>query len=456
MPGSPPPDAQGGKHRGIEVRPEAVRHARLEAGLSLAEVAGGEMTRAAIHLVETGKMRPSIRTLELIARQTGRPISHFLPDGGATEDQRRGRDQLEALIRTEDFPAAAELGSSLLLQSLPPVLEADVQLYVGRAYVRLNAGRSAWPHLARARELFHQVRDQRMIAEALAQEACALFLCDDPRTLSRAVQAVDACEALRPVPTALHVRTLIHLAACYNRWEDPQRAVEAYERALDIARSEPNIRYLAMIHDGLGLTYQRLGRFSTALTHARRAHALYNGTMDVTDLVRAEHNLGFLLLRQGELDAAAAHLEQSLTLCDERGLARFLRGRILCSLSELHIERGELEPAETRLREALRVADENGERLYQATARHLLGRLHLRRGRPAAANEAFAAAIGIFEELELAERLSECHGEYAEALGSQGRLEDAIEHWRAATAAARRWATKSRGPAALLEEAARS
>src|ERR1700730_17556641 len=103
MPGSL--SVPNGRHKGIEVLPEAVRRARAEAGLSLAQVAEGEVTRAAIHMVETGKMRPSMRTLQLIARKTKRPISFFLANGGATDDQRRAREELERLVSTEDFPA---------------------------------------------------------------------------------------------------------------------------------------------------------------------------------------------------------------------------------------------------------------------------------------------------------------------------------------------------------------
>ncbi|HSR24357.1 MAG TPA: helix-turn-helix transcriptional regulator, partial [Candidatus Eisenbacteria bacterium] len=82
------------KPKGIAIRPEAVRQARIEKGLSLAEVAGGEVTRATIHLVEAGKMRPSMRTLQLIAQRTGRPVSHFIAGQQGSEEQRAARDEL--------------------------------------------------------------------------------------------------------------------------------------------------------------------------------------------------------------------------------------------------------------------------------------------------------------------------------------------------------------------------
>lgn len=68
----------GQRRIGVSVIPERVRQARKEAGLSLAEVAGGEVTRVAIWYIETGRTRPSLATLRLIAERTGKPIEFFM------------------------------------------------------------------------------------------------------------------------------------------------------------------------------------------------------------------------------------------------------------------------------------------------------------------------------------------------------------------------------------------
>jgi transcriptional regulator with XRE-family HTH domain len=62
----------------VAVIPERIRQARLERGLSLAQVAGQEVSRAFIHLVEQGVARPSLPVLELIAARTGKPPNYFL------------------------------------------------------------------------------------------------------------------------------------------------------------------------------------------------------------------------------------------------------------------------------------------------------------------------------------------------------------------------------------------
>ena len=64
--------------QGLAVDPARVREARLEAGLSLAQLAGDDVSRTFIHFIEHGRSRPSKSVLALIARRTGKPVSYFL------------------------------------------------------------------------------------------------------------------------------------------------------------------------------------------------------------------------------------------------------------------------------------------------------------------------------------------------------------------------------------------
>src|SRR5579872_1445361 len=84
---------------GVNVRQGAVKQARLESGLSLAQLGKGHVTAPAIYLIETGRTRPSLPTLEHIARRTGKPIEFFLADpGGVTDEMQAGLIELEGLV----------------------------------------------------------------------------------------------------------------------------------------------------------------------------------------------------------------------------------------------------------------------------------------------------------------------------------------------------------------------
>src|SRR5579859_4544095 len=74
-----------GRRKGVSIKPGTVKQARLEAGLSLGQVARDDISRTAIYFVETGKAKPSMETLALIAQRTGRPIEFFLEPASPAE-----------------------------------------------------------------------------------------------------------------------------------------------------------------------------------------------------------------------------------------------------------------------------------------------------------------------------------------------------------------------------------
>jgi transcriptional regulator with XRE-family HTH domain len=81
------------------VNPLRVRQARLEKGLTLAEVAGNDVTRAFISEIEHGKSRPSEPVLKLIAARTGKPMSYFLGRVSPSEPVRELAIELERVAR---------------------------------------------------------------------------------------------------------------------------------------------------------------------------------------------------------------------------------------------------------------------------------------------------------------------------------------------------------------------
>ena len=100
---------------GVNLKQGVVKQARLEAGLSLAQLGKGHVTAPAIYLIETGRTRPSLPTLEHIARRTGKPVEYFLADpGGATDETHAGLLQLESLCAAGRFAEAAAVGRKLL------------------------------------------------------------------------------------------------------------------------------------------------------------------------------------------------------------------------------------------------------------------------------------------------------------------------------------------------------
>src|SRR6202049_5403476 len=100
---------------GVTIKPGSVKQARQEAGMSLAQVGKGRVTAPAIYLIETGRTRPSLPTLEHIAQRTGKPVEFFLADpAGTTDEAQTSLADLEAMVGDGRFTEAMPLGGSLL------------------------------------------------------------------------------------------------------------------------------------------------------------------------------------------------------------------------------------------------------------------------------------------------------------------------------------------------------
>src|ERR1700682_3834866 len=207
-----------GRRKGVAVREGSVRQARLEARLSLAQVAADQLSRTAIHLIENDRVKPSLETLRLIARKTQKPIEFFLldPDGqpDLTEPQRELRE-LERLTLVRDFAAVVKLGLALLPKKWSRDDAALVHFYLGRAYCRLVKPKEALMHLPMAREHCERQDDEWSAVDALDWEASAWGLLDDPKAMLLANQALDRCRKLVPRPPQLEARLLGHLAKLF-------------------------------------------------------------------------------------------------------------------------------------------------------------------------------------------------------------------------------------------------
>jgi len=112
-----------------------VHQARVAAGLSLAQLAGDQVSRTFIHLVEHGRARPSPKVLELIARRTGRPVDYFL---GVAAAQSHSNDDLASALtdlasRVKQFAATNPL-NKLEREAMTTV---EVSLHQGAVLARL-------------------------------------------------------------------------------------------------------------------------------------------------------------------------------------------------------------------------------------------------------------------------------------------------------------------------------
>jgi tetratricopeptide (TPR) repeat protein len=424
---------------GIDIRPGSVKAARLEAGLSLAQVAGSQLTRAAIYLVETGRARPSRRTLKLISARTGKPIEFFriseVNGAGAASrvtelDPRLA--EIEAMVASARFKPAIAASRRLLatVGSADSALQARIRLRMGEAQLETGRTADALASLRLARDIL-AATDQELLAECLDLIGVALKRLEDRDALAAYKEALRLCRQAAPGRKELEARILGHIGAAYTSTHDWQAAIEHYEMALAAAGNIRDIGFLERMYNDIGLVELEADHLTAAFGYFQKALALAEVRHEPAVIARIENNIGSVLVSLGETEPAEAHLARSLEICDSIGLDAG-RGHVLCSLAELEVERGRLDPARRHAAEAVAVTERGGETLTQAFAHQLSGRIAELAGDKTSADASFQRAIGLLAGQHAPRRLMECHLAYANVLEARGNFKDALSHSREA------------------------
>jgi tetratricopeptide (TPR) repeat protein len=414
-----------------------VKQARLEVGLSLAQLGKGHVTAPAIYLIENGRTRPSLPTLEHIARRTGKPVEFFLAEpGGSADDSQTKVIELEAMVAEGRAADAIALGESLLDRSSLAFRLGRIRFLLAQAYLAAAQPERAAALLEAARAHFEAVNDGVMLADCTGVQAALAVAMQSKDAVALAERALEICRGLNPVPPPTEARLLGILAGARAAEGDWDGAAATYEEAIRAGGPMFDLRRAAHVYGDLGTALQRAGEIDMASRYLTRSVALLEVLRDRASLARAENNLALVLMRRQDYAGAREHLERSVALSDEADL-EFGKSKALLSQSELVLLEGDVERAQELAGQALELAGRAEDRETLAEAHEWLGRIADRLGEHAAADRQFEDAIRGFEVLGLRERLLQSHGVFAEILERRGELARAYVHMKEALQASR-------------------
>jgi tetratricopeptide (TPR) repeat protein/DNA-binding XRE family transcriptional regulator len=434
-----------GRRRGVEIKAGTVKQARADAGLSLAQVAGGQISRTAIYFVETGKAKPSMETLKLIAERTGRPLDYFLSQPSTMEARSTaGTTEIEHLITVGNPAAALVAGEALLATESDPEIGAQVLFLMSTAHLRLAQWVPARRLASNARGHFERSGDLLMTAECLGNEASAAYMMQDPGALAIAEGALATCRSLNPVPRMTESRMLAILASVHTVNHHWEAAIKAFQQAIEAGDVIQDLRRLSIMYAGLSQSYTELNNFDQAAHYAQRAMTIHETLNDRLSLARTENNLGLLMVQAGDSARARSHLERSVARFEEVGVETG-KAAVLLSIAELELAESRPEAAHRRAHEALELATRLSEETYISDAHIWLGMTAAARGDQPGADAEFAAAIDVLERLGFpAERSRRAYAFYAEILEARGDVTGAVNQLKRALASSGRWINESR------------
>lgn len=408
---------------------ERVRVARREAGLTQGEVAGADLTKGFISQVESGQVRPSIRSLQIIAARLGRPLDYFLGDEPLADSKRRTFHRLaaEAALERSDWPeAVAHASHARELSVTRPTRAQAIRLHAAAA---LGAGQTetAFELVTEALALLDPSGDGEETCRLLylrgAAYVQACHLVGASEAFERARDLLERAEITDP---RLRARVAVALGTCYRRLGRPTKALEAYEQGQAIASRASELRLAAQGLMGVAVSHYDAGELDGAIASYERALKLFERAADSAFELSVLQSLAAVHVELGALAQARALAEQVRVRAEMIGANDWLpiADTILARIALAEGRAAEALALATGAERALAAA---GDRRQQADALRVIGAASGALGRGAAADRAYRTAIDTLGALGDRVDLGTVATEYSRLLRSRGEIEAAFE-----------------------------
>src|SRR5438132_459980 len=407
---------------------ERVRSARRDAGLSQAQLAGDELTKGFISQIESGLVRPSIRSLQHIASKLGRSLDYFIADEplAATKRVTFHRLAAEAAVERLDWSVAqAESTAGLSVATEPTERAAFLRLLASAA---LNQGRreEAFDRVTEGLALLDVAKQPLDVARLLYVRGLAYGDAGQLVASTEAFETVrDIVERYEILDPRLRARVAVALGTTYRRLGRTTKAIASYETALATASRANELKLAAQGFMGIAVSHFDAGDLDAAIGSYERALELFERVADTSFELHVRQSLASIHFQQGHVAQARDLADRTIVRAAEVGddhwgaVAQVVRARVLLS-------DGDAAEAKRLARQAERVLTSVGDQIQRAHALRVVAAASEARGETADADRAFKQAIELLSSIDDRADLSLAASEYSKVLRARGSIDEAF------------------------------
>jgi class 3 adenylate cyclase/tetratricopeptide (TPR) repeat protein len=211
----------------------------------------------------------------------------------------------------------------------------------------------------------------------------------------------------------------------YSRGETA-RAIAYYQQAAALYGSVNNIQGQAMSLNGIGTTYQEMGRWNDAKENLIRAREVFARTGDELHKAIADNNIGELYRQQGQLKEALRYYTAALASIQQMGGSKYVIAVLHMNLGATHVRMRDAANAMRHLQESRSIFDAIQARDFLAELYGYLAECACIEHRHAAATEIGLQGLSLARELAMKTEEGKCLrilGDIAMAAGDRAGAE---------------------------------
>jgi CHAT domain-containing protein/tetratricopeptide (TPR) repeat protein len=338
---------------------------------------GFEFGRETLTLSAAGRYRIEIRpatprNAHLTILMSLKPLS--LQAAPTWQEAELAATQAKRSKTTTDYTASLKLWQAMEESSAV----ARTWLMLGDANYNVGDFRRALENYEQALEICRSNNDLRCAAEAANNSGNdASKLGQFNESLSRLQEAVKDWQELS-LPNRVG-QTFSNLGNLFRHSADFDQAISMYDRARTLLRNREPIAY-AIVLSNLGLCYMDVGQLDKAQIYFQMAIHGETGIKEAeNDLILSHMHLGRNLMLEGRFHEALPILERTVAEAASRS-NRETRAYTLNNLGQLLWRLNQNDAAESRLKSALELHRGLGDKRGEAVALHYLGLIARKRG----------------------------------------------------------------------------
>jgi transcriptional regulator with XRE-family HTH domain len=294
-----------------------IRSLRTARGLTQAQLAEPQYTKAYISMLESGRTRASMKALEHIAGRLGVQPSDLL--GGASSPAAPQYDLLEARRLVEEGHPKEAVA---ILESLDEGLTPGDQLvrlrYLAAAYTANDQAKQAFPIVERAQrmaELLGDEEEQVRLKSVLAAGYARTYAYEDAARLFR--ECVQACDEGIVSDPMFQFRRLSDLATTLTNQRQAKQAMPIFERAIALADQFGDKPSVARMYAALAAAHHDQGDVELAIRYNQRSLQSFEELNALEQVACTLDNIAVLYAEYGNRERARESLARGARIATE-------------------------------------------------------------------------------------------------------------------------------------------
>ncbi|MCA1683261.1 MAG: tetratricopeptide repeat protein [Actinobacteria bacterium] len=294
-----------------------IRSLRTARGLTQAQLAEPQYTKAYISMLESGRTRASMKALEHIAGRLGVQPSDLL--GGSPSPAAPQYDLIEARRLVEQGHPGEAIP---LLQALEDGLTPNDQLvrlrYLAIAHTAQGETKLAFSLLERAQRMAELLNDAAELVRIKAAIGATHHRTNSYEEATRSFrECVQACEEGVMTDPTFYFRRLADLGLSLTNMRRPKEALPVYERAIEVAEQFSDRRSLGSMYAGLAKVHHLQGDVELAIRYDQRSLQVYEELSAMDQVACTLDNIAVQYAEYGNRERARASLARGAQIAQE-------------------------------------------------------------------------------------------------------------------------------------------